>query len=216
MKYKFLFISRLLIVFSLCAAAVTTATAQSARTVLDRTAARMTKSGDVKAQFKATQFSGSTPQGESKGTLFLSGSKFKMTTDEMTSWYNGITEWTMMTGSDEVNVTAPTEEEQASINPATLVSIYKKGYRFTLAESTLRGKSTYVVYMKAKNKKAAFTDIVVDVDKATYDPLCFRAKKDGNWMRLAVLSFQCGLSLPPSTFIFPSKDYPDVEIIDLR
>ena len=190
--------------------------AQSARTILDRTAARMTKSGDVKAQFKATQFSGSTPQGESKGTLILSGRKFKMSTDELTSWYDGTTEWTMMTGSDEVNVTTPTEEEQASINPATLVGIYKKGYRFTLAESTLRGRPTFVVYLKAKNKKAIFSDIIVDVDKATYDPLCFRAKKDGDWMRLAVLSFQNGLSLPASTFIFPAKDYPGVEIIDLR
>ena len=122
----------------------------------------------------------------------------------------------MMKGSDEVNVTTPTEEEQAAINPATLVGIYKKGYRFSLSESTLRGKSTYVVYLKAKNKKAAFSDIIVDVDKATYDPLCFRAKKDGNWMRLSVLSFQNGLSLPASTFAFPSKDFPNVELIDLR
>ena len=200
----------------LCVVAALPASAQSARTVLDRTAARMTKSGDVKAQFKATQFSGSTPQSESKGTLILSGRKFKMSTDELTSWYDVTTEWTMMTGSDEVNVTTPTEEEQASINPATLVGIYKKGYRFTLAESTLRGRSTFVVYLKAKNKKAIFSDIIVDVDKATYDPLCFRAKKDGDWMRLAVLSFQNGLSLPVSTFIFPAKDYPGVEIIDLR
>lgn len=205
-----------LLTFCLCIAAVTTATAQSARTVLDKTAARMTKSGDVKAQFKATQFNGTTPQGDTAGTLLLSGRKFQMVTDELTSWYDGTTEWTMMKGSDEVNVTTPTEEEQAAINPATLVGIYKKGYRFSLSESTLRGKSTFVVYLKAKNKKAAFSDIIVDVDKATYDPLCFRAKKDGNWMRLSVLSFQNGLSLPASTFAFPSKDFPDIEVIDLR
>lgn len=206
----------LLLTLCLCVAAATTATAQSARSVLDKTAARMTASGDVKAQFKATTFSGTTPQSEAKGTLVLSGRKFHMTTDELITWFDGTTEWSMMTGSDEVNISTPTEEEQAAVNPATLISIYKKGYRYTLKESSLRGKPTYVVYLKAKNKKMPFTDMIVDVDKATFNPLCLRAKKDGDWLRIAILSFQNGLSLPASTFTFPSKDYPNVELIDLR
>ena len=207
---------RLLFAISLSIVAVLTASAQNARKVLDATAARMTQRGDVKAQFKATQFNGTTPQGEAAGTLLLSGRRFQMKTNEMISWYDGTTEWTLMKGSDEVNVTSPTEEEQAAINPATLVGIYKKGYRMSRQESTLRGRATYVVYLQAKNKKTAYEYIIVDVDKATYDPLCIRAKKDGNWMRLSIQSFQNGLSLPASTFTFPKQDYPDVEVIDLR
>lgn len=207
---------RLLFAIGLSIVAVLTASAQSARKVLDATAARMMHSGDVKAQFKATQFSGTTPQGESSGTLLLSGRRFQMKTNELSSWYDGTTEWTLMAGSNEVNVSTPTEEEQAAINPATLIGIYKKGYRMSVKESTLRGRATYVVYLQAKTKKTAFEYIIVDVDKATYNPLCFRAKKDGDWMRLSIQSFKNGLSLPASTFTFPAKVYPDVEVIDLR
>ncbi len=146
----------------------------------------------------------------------MSGRKFKMVTDELTTWYDGSTEWTMMKGSNEVNMTTPTEEEQAAINPAVLVSIYKKGYRYSVKESSLRGRPTYVVYLTAKNKKAGFSYIIVDVDQATYDPLCLRAKKDNDWLRLSIKSFQNGQHFPTSTFSFPEKDYPDVEVIDLK
>ncbi len=206
---------KIILLLCLCAV-VATAAAESARSVLDKTAARMTKSGDVRAQFKATTFSGTTPQSEAAGTLVLSGKKFHMTSEELITWFDGTTEWSLMKGSDEVNVSNPTEEEQAAVNPATLISIYKKGYRYTLAESTLRGKPTYVVYLRAKNKKMPFSEMIVDVDKATFNPLCLRAKKDGDWLRIAILSFQNGLSLPASTFTFPTTDYPNVEIIDLR
>lgn len=192
------------------------ASAQRAREVLDATAARMTQSGDVKAQFKATQFEGTTPSGDASGTILMSGRRFHVTTNQLTSWYDGATEWSMMNGSNEVNVSTPTEEEQASINPVALIGIYKKGYRLSLKESTLRGRPTFVVSMQAKNSKAPFSYIIVDIDKATYNPLCLRAKKDNDWMRLSILSFQNGLSLPASTFSFPSQEYPDVEVIDLR
>ena len=193
-----------------------TSMAQNAKKILDATAARLTQSGDVRVQFKASQFSGTTLQGEATGTLLISGCKFQMSTEEISTWFDGETQWSMMKNSGEVNVATPNEEEQAAMNPATLVNIYKKGYKAYVTKSSLRGRPTYVVHLYAKNRKAAFTDIIIDIDQATSEPLCIRAKKDGDWMRLSVLSFQNGLSLPASTFTFPSKDYPDIEVIDLR
>ena len=204
--------------FSLCLCILLSAAvaAQSAQKILEATAQRMTQSGDVRAQFKATQFSGTTPQSEATGTILISGRKFQMTSGELTTWFDGQTQWTMLTNSNEVNVAMPDEEEQAAMNPAVLVSIYKKGYRCSMTKSTLRGRATYVIHMSAKTKKAPFTDIFVDVEQATYNPLCIRAKKDGDWMRLAILTFQNGLTLPASTFTFPKGDFPSAEIIDLR
>ncbi len=192
------------------------ASSQNARKVLDATAACMTQSGDVKVKFKATQFSGTTPQGEATGTLLISGNKLQMTTDEISTWYDGKTQWSMMKGSNEVNISEPDEEEQAAMNPAKLVSIYKNGYRYSITESSLRGKTTYVVTLQAKNRKTAFNYIIIDVDKATYQPLCIRAKRDGDWMRLSILSFENKLSFPDHTFQFPIKDYQNIEMIDLR
>ena len=202
--------------FCFCVLLSTAAAAQNAQKVLEATAQRLTGSGDVRAQFKVTQFSGTTPQGDAQGTILISGRKFQMVTDELTTWFDGQTQWTMLSNSNEVNVAMPNEEEQAAMNPAILVNIYKKGYRSSMTKSELRGKPTYVVHLTAKTKKASFSDIFVDVEQSTFNPLCIRAKKDGDWMRLAILTFQNGLKLPASTFIFPKSDFPSAEIIDLR
>lgn len=207
---------REIITFFLISVLGMSAAAQRARDVLDATAARMTASGGVCAQFKATQFQGTTPESETTGTLLISGQQFQMQTPEMTTWFDGKTQWAMLKGAGEVNVSEPTEEERAAMNPSTLINIYKKGYSLKLRKTSLRGLPTYTVHLVAKNKKAAFSEIYVDVEQATSNPLCLRAKKDGNWMRLAIQSFKANQSLPASTFTFPSQDYPDIEVIDLR
>ena len=207
---------RTLSTFLLAVLAVLAVSAQSAREVLDAAAARMTASGGVRAQFKATQYSGSSPQEETSGTMLISGRKFHMQTSEVTTWYDGTTQWAMMRDADEVNVTEPTEEEQAAMNPSALAAIYRKGYSYKLRKGNLRGKPSYEVHLKAKDKKAAFSEIYVDVEQGTFDPLCFRVRKDGDWMRLVITSFQAGLALPDATFTFPAKDHPGVEVVDLR
>ena len=193
-----------------------TVCAQSARKVLDNTAARMTKTGGVKAQFKATQFSGMTPQSTTTGTMLMNGNSFQMTTEELLVWFDGKTQWSMMKNSNEVNVSEPDEEDLVELNPAILVNIYKRGFNYRMTKSTLRGRPTYVVHLWPKYKDTDYSDIFVDIDQANYNPLCIRAKRDGDWVRLSILSFQNGLVFPASTFVFPKKDYPKVEVIDLR
>lgn len=200
-------------ILAVCACSLS---AQSAREVLDATAARMTQKGGVKAQFKATQFRGTEAESETTGTILVSGNKFQMDTPNLVTWFDGKTQWSMMKGSDEVNITEPTEEELLAMNPSTLVHIYKKGYRYSMRTSTLRGRPTYEIQLKAKKPDAAFTDIYVDVEQGTFNPLCFRAKNAGDWIRLSIQTFQTGLTHPNETFSFPTKDFPNVEVIDLR
>ena len=207
---------RISILLLCCLAALLPARGQSARSVLDATAARMTQSGAVRAQFKATQFRGTTPESEARGTMLLSGRKFQMQTSDVLVWFDGTTQWAMQPGSGEVNVTEPTDEELATMNPSALVGIYKKGYNASLRKSSLRGKPTYEVHLSAKSRKATFSDIYVDVDQATSNPLCIRARQDGNWLRLSILTFETGVGTKEGDFTFPRKDYPDAEVIDLR
>ena len=187
--------------------------AQNARQVLDNTAAQITQS-PIKATFKVTQFNGTSENGSTSGVMWMHGRKFKMDTPDMITWYDGHTEWTMLKGSNEVNVNEPTPAEQQAINPYAFINIYKKGYNLSMTKGTLRGKATYIVTMRAK-KKNSIPTVIVDIDSNTYAPLCIRALRDGDWTRLSVLTFGKE-SIPESTFTFPADDYPDTEIIDLR
>ena len=184
--------------------------------MLDATAARLTKNGAVRANFRATQFRGITPQEETSGTMLLDGRKFQMQTPDMMLWFDGKQQWAMQRDASEVNLTEPTEEEVASVNPAMIVGIYKNGYTATLSRSTLRGRNTYVVHLRATSAKAEFSDIYIDTERDTFTPLCIRACQNGDWVRLSILSFQDGQKTSSSDFTFPKKDYPKVEVIDLR
>lgn len=190
--------------------------AQSARKVLDTTASRLTKQGGVMAKFKATQFDGTTPQSETSGNIQMSGRSFTISTNELTTWYDGKTQWSMMKGSNEVNISEPDEDDLAELNPAVLVNIYKRGFNYNMTKSTLRGCPTFVVHLWPKYKGSDYSDIFIDIDQNTYNPLCIRAKREGNWIRLSITSFQNGFVFPPNTFTFPKQEYPDVEVIDLR
>ena len=189
---------------------------QTAREVLDATAARMTREGAVKATFKATQFQGTTPTEETTGTMLIDGRKFHLTTNDLQAWFDGKQQWSMLADATEANLTEPTESELATTNPAMLIGIYKKGYTASLSQGTLRGKPTYVVHLHATSAKAEFSDIVIDTERATYTPMCIRARQNGNWVRLAILSFQGRQKASQADFQFPAKQYPNVEVIDLR
>ena len=83
-----------------------------------------------------------------------------------------------------------------------------------MKKGVLRGKTTYVVTMRAKRKQA-ISNVLIDIDSNTYAPLCIRALRDGNWTRLSIQSFSAE-KLTESTFTFPANAYPEVEVIDLR
>ncbi|MBQ7444267.1 MAG: hypothetical protein IJS59_10475 [Bacteroidaceae bacterium] len=189
---------------------------QTAREVLDATAALTSGKGGVRATFIATQFQGTTPKGETQGTLFMHGRQFKLRTNDLTVWYDGSQQWSMMRGSQEVNLTEPTETEVAETNPAVLIGIYKSGYAASLAEGTLRGKATYVVTLTPTSSASAYEKIILDVERAGFTPLCIRAKQHGNWLRLAIMTFETGQKVTAADFTFPKKLFPEAEVIDLR
>ncbi len=201
---------------AILAATTLTTFGQTAREVLDATAARMTRDGAVKATFRATQFQGTTPSEETSGSMLIDGRKFHLQTNDLQAWFDGKQQWSMLANTNEANLTEPTEAELASTNPAMLIGIYKHGYTAKLSHGTLRGKPTYVVHLHATSGSAEFSDIVIDTERATYIPLCIRAKQRGNWVRLAILSFQSHQKAKATDFQFPVKQYPDVEVIDLR
>ncbi len=99
------------------------ASAQNARQILDDTATKIKQMGDVKVNFTATSFSGTTEQAKTNGTILLQGKKMQLSTDDMKMWYNGKTQWSLMPESGEVNVSTPTEREMTSMNPYSFLNL---------------------------------------------------------------------------------------------
>lgn len=196
----------LIIILALLASIATWAdNASEARKVLDKTAAAVSRKGGATAAFT---ISGTKIKRQS-GTIAVKGNKFCATTPGAKVWYDGRTQWTYLSASQEVNVTTPTAEKQQMMNPYTFLTLYKSGYALSMKRS---GKTTQVT-MKATGKKS-IREMYITID-AAYRPTQVRMNNGKGWTTIAVTNFQaCNLS--DSMFRFNSKDYPKAEVIDLR
>ncbi|MCF0198068.1 MAG: hypothetical protein HUK02_01930 [Bacteroidaceae bacterium] len=205
------------ILFLLVTLGATAGNKDDARKVLDATAAHLQQAGGMTLQFTATQLRGTAPVESQSGTLILQGKKFQMTTPEMLTWFDGKTQWTKLADDNEVNMTEPTDAELQAINPYLFLSVYKKGFKYKLANGELsNGQQGYKVYLTATSKKQEIQGIFLEVDQQ-YNPVrvSMRQGKD-QWVRIVITSFKSGQHHADTRFKFPSKDFPTAQIIDLR
>ncbi len=182
-------------------------TAQTARQVLDKTAAVLTAKQGAQASFtiKGQQLSTS-------GTIAIKGRKFHVTTPQAIVWYDGKTQWTYLKKNDEVNIATPTAEEQQSINPYTFIYLYKNGYTSTMSK---KGKN-YEVRLKAtETRKGGIQELVLTIDAKNSVPSQIRMRQKKDWVTITLSHFK-QISLSDGLFRFNSKDFPNAEVIDLR
>ena len=108
---------RLLNILMMLALAVLSANSQTAKQVLDKTAAALSNKGGVTASFSIT----GKNIGTTSGKISVKGRMFQATTPQAIVWFNGKTQWTYMKNQQEVNVSNPTEAELQAINPYNFI-----------------------------------------------------------------------------------------------
>lgn len=191
--------------------------AQTARQVLDQTANKLKTCGGIEASFEGTQFKGLQEAGTANGHIYVKGSKFKISSDQLTTWFDGHTQWTLLAGSDEVNVSNPSPAELQQINPYTFVDLYKHGYNLRQANVSYQGKPCHEIRLMAQSRSNHIQLLIAVIDKRTHMPLSIRVKDNrGDWTRIRVKSLRTNRRWSDATFKFDEKQYPNIEVIDLR
>lgn len=204
------------IIYSLLLISTLPLFADDAMKVLDIAADRIRKAGDIEIEYKASIFSGATEKASATGTMWLRENQMKLDAEGITTWYDGKTRWCYVPTSNEVNIDEPSKKEMAAMNPYTFMSIYKKGFKMTVKETVLRGEAVYEVYLKARYAKMDVKEIYVDIRKSDYQPLCIRVRESNDWQRVSITNFKSNLKFENEFFTFPTNDYPNVLINDMR
>ena len=200
---RILFLSIILCGFLTCVAQ------KSAMKVLDQAAAKFKTAGSLTVGYS---FSMNGQQG--KGTILMSGQKFKNDLGDHIVWFDGKTMWTLVKANDEVNVTEPTPQEIAAMNPYAFVSMYKNGYSASFGKST---NQYHEVILTPTTQKSGAKKIMLRLAKSSLQPTYVSMTvADGNVVNITVTSFKSGAKMGDSTFRFHPKSYPDVEVVDLR
>lgn len=182
--------------------------AQTATQLLDRSAATLRAAGNVKIGFTMEVEGGS-----STGYIKLQRQKFVINMGGSITWFDGKTMWTYVQANDEVNVTTPSADAVAKMNPYAFLSFYKKGYTAKMGKSTAK---EHEVILTGK-QGSPYKKVVVRINKSTRYPsvITMTSSKD------AVTTIRCNSFLKnqkykDSTFQFNKKNYPNAEIVDLR
>lgn len=158
-----------------------------------------------------------------KGELWVKGNKFKMIVDNVITISDGKNRWVYMPEVNEVNISVIEKdedldpEERFLIEPLSLFTLYKKGFKYGTSGSQL-----------IENKNYTIVDLTPeDISKPYFKIKCWISEeldyyavkyfqKDGTRITLQLIDFVIDEKLKDSQFLFNPKSYPNVEIIDLR
>ena len=179
--------------------------AQTAKEVLDKTAATVSNKGGAQANFTISGHSMNAG-----GTIAIKGKKFHATTAQATIWFDGKTQWTYMKNNDEVNISNPSESQLAAINPYNFIYMYKNGYNYTMEKKN----GNFVVHLTATGKKS-IQEMYLTIGQKSYTPSQVRYKTAKGWTTINIRNFKAA-NLSDGMFRFNSKDFPKAEVIDLR
>lgn len=185
------------------------AVAQSPSSVVDKVLGALKSSKAVSASYAV-----SSPQGSSKGTLVMSGKKFRVLASDLKCWYNGTTMWAYSPATDEVNITTPTAADLQMTNPYSAAQNFKSSYIISKGGT---GNGTYTIRFTPK-KKSNVKHMLVTVSTSTW--LINSAviqQTDGTKTTITISNYNPNASANAKTFEFDKSQVPaDTEVVDLR
>lgn len=214
MKKSILLISILLLAFALFAQ-----DSPDARKIVDRTYNKYISSEGIRLSFVFTTLDAEGTEYDSqKGVASIKGDKFHIEMENMDVWFDGKTQWVLMKGIDEVNISNPSERELAAISPLALLGIYKDGYilKAPLSKS-INGKRVTQIEMNPVNGNREYKTISVFIDKSNDRLVQANFTMNNNMQtKIDITDYNDNYKFSDSTFVFDKKQFPNVEIVDLR
>ena len=182
---------------------------QSAAAILSQLRGKLATSPSVEAVFTIKGAFGPV-----QGSLIMAGAKFYMTTPQLTVWYDGKTQWTLLPDSREVDISEPDAEEMMEANPFAILSSPQSHYSIRRLPDS---KGCFRIELKPVDKSSSIGRYVLTVSQATKWPTAVTVEfSDGRKMELAIDSIAAGKAKAASVFVFDAKKHPSIEIVDLR
>ena len=150
------------------------------------------------------------------GVLTVKGDKYKLDIAGQKVISDNETSWTYISEANEVQINS-VEEDANALTPTKLLTSYSEDYKSKLVnEITKDGRAQYVIELKP-NADKNFTGVELNIDKELYRITRIAIQdKSGNTFTYIVKKFETNIPVNDADFTFNAKDYPGVEVIDMR
>jgi len=191
-----------------------------AKEILDKLASVTKTYKTIKAEFVSVHDNTQKNTHETKnGTVTMKGEKYKLAFMGSEIFCNGKTMWTYMKDAAEVNIRNINQDKQSELNPAKLLTIYNDNYKYKfIDEKTDGGKTVYEIDLYPnKPAEKTYSRVKLLIDKAKMQITSIKTfGKDGNNFTINIQKFITDEEIKDDIFTFNEKNYPGVEVIDLR
>ena len=151
-----------------------------------------------------------------QGSIILKGDKFRLTIEGLLVISDGKTVWNYIEESDEVQISEPEEDDMVS--PSNILTIWEKNFKHKyIKEETENGVVLQVIdLVPIQGGKPYFKiRLYIDYNKKQLVKASIH-EKEGNVNTYIIKTFVVNESIADSKFTFNVKDYPNVDVIDLR
>jgi len=185
-----------------------------AKAVLDAMSAKYKKVAAFSASFSQKIENQSAGIDESmEGKITVKGEKFKLEILETEIYNDGKEVWVYSPELEEVTVSI-NDPSEAEITPGNVYDLYKKGFKYALL--SVMGNGSRVIELDPESRDKSYHKIrmIIDATNALKSFTVF--EKTGNRYLYTVTNFKPLSSLSDSFFVFDTKKYPNVEVVDFR
>jgi outer membrane lipoprotein-sorting protein len=214
---------KIFILFAVCISCSFFSFAQKdakAKELLEKSSSLFSLSEGISADFTLNVKDESNQIAQSfEGNIIIKKNKFSIETPERTIYFDGQTQWVYEKTYAEVTVSEPGEQEVQTLNPASVLEMYKKGcnYKYNGEKTDVKMRKVKEITLLPPAKTGDILRIVIQINTVDFMPVFFHIfYKNKIENRIYIHTYQTNRKYPENRFIFDKKKYPDVEIIDLR
>lgn len=190
-----------------------------AKQILDKVSAKTKSYSSIEANFTFTLENLQANLTDThSGTIVIKGDKYKVSIMGVDNYFDGKFLWMHMKDAGEVNISDPAAMDDDMLNPATIFSLYEKGFKWMyVGENTINGKKVDVVDLFPENRDQEYSRIKLYIFQ---DNLQFarieQIGKDGTNYLIDITKMEVNKPVSDSIFRFEPAKHPGVEVIDLR
>jgi len=150
------------------------------------------------------------------GVIYVEGDKYRIEMEGQVIISDGKTVWTYLEDSQEVMV-SDVDDSDETISPTKILTSYNENYKAKFdSDGKYKNSDLKLINLKPNDGKQ-FEKLSLLVNEKSLEIENFSVyDKNGNVFTYYIVKLEPNIDLPENFFSFDEKDYPDVEVIDMR
>lgn len=185
-----------------------------AKEILDQVSKKTASYSTIEAHFKNSIISQAAAINESQnGILYIQGDLYRLEMDAQTIISDGESNWIHLVDEGEVQITEVDEEEEESMSPSKMFTIYQEGYKYQFVSESANSYTIDLI----PEESGSFIKIELRINIKEMRITGFTLfDKNGGSYAYDISIFKANQTFAEGFFQFDAAAHPNIDVIDLR